>query len=221
LPPREQKYLCDRIAGARRIAPAATDEESLLARLATSKATNESWLSGGFDAGRVKVLADSVDRTALEVAAAASSLSHIGRAVYDALVERMLAKDGRTSTLHYDDELKRIIAKNRSTALSCKLDEVQVLIGNLDETFRNALAATLDWLRKSDHNVQDLWDPYWRSEDRRKDKRARLSRTEIAKGLRAVWLDNRNGRANPYAEPLNYRWHRVGRLLDDLHGVNV
>jgi hypothetical protein len=221
LPSREQKYLCNRIAGARRIAPAAADKESLLARLATSKATNQSWLSGGFDAGRVKAIADSVDRTALDVAAAASSLSHIGRAVYDALVEQMLARDRRTSTLHYGDELKRIIAKNKSTALNCKLDEVEVLIGSLDETFRSALGATLDWLRKPDRKVQDLWHPYWRSEDRRKDKRARLSRTEIPKGLRAVWLDNSNRQTDPYAAPLNYRWHRVGRLLDDLHGVNV
>lgn len=212
----EQKYLMERIETARRIAPGAHSEESLLSRLAKSKKRPRSWLKAGYESSIVKALADAADREALNAAAAASSLAHIGRAVYGALLEWMAAKDGRKTTGEYVGWLAEIVAEKRNSALKCKLDEVQDMIGKLDAKFRAALDATLDWLRTPDADVGALWKPYYESEEWRKGMRARLPRTPHAKALRAAWLTS----GAPRADYLNYRWHRVGQLLDDLHGIH-
>jgi hypothetical protein len=212
----EQIYLIERIETAKRIAPSERDEESLLSRLAKARKRPRSWLKAGYESRIVKELADAADREALNVAGAASSLAHIGRAVYSALVEQMGARDGRKTAGHYAGALAEITGQERDSALSCKLDEVEALIGKLDPKFYAALAATLDWLKKRNADFGGLWKPYYESEDRRKGKRARLPKTPPAKALRIAWLAS----GAPKAEPLNYRWHRVGQLLDDLHGIH-
>ena len=212
----ERKYLTDRIASARRIAPGARGEESLLSRLAKSKERPASWFKAGFQAKLLRELADSADREALDAAIAASSLAHIGRAVYSALVEQMAKKDGRKTAGVYATALAEIFAEEKKRALACRLDEVEGLVGKLEPTFRAALASTLDWLKTPGGDAGALWKPYCDSEQRRKGTRARLPRTPHAETLRAAWISG----GPPRAEPLNYRWHRIGALLDDLHGLH-
>jgi hypothetical protein len=93
---------------------------------------------------------------------------------------------------------------------------VEAFIGKLNQKFHAALANTIDWL-KSSGDVMELWKSYCDSEQERKGTRARLSKTAHAETLRTAWMAS----DVPKAESLNYRWHRVGAMLDDLHGLHV
>jgi hypothetical protein len=213
----ERKYLTKRIATAAPIAPGRSDAESLLSRLAGTKRPRVSWIPGGIVSPLVMRAADKVDRDALKVAAAAASLSHIGRAVYSALVERLVTKyDKKKPGDTYAKALAKIVTQARASALACDLDSVRTCIGPLDATFHTALAATLTWLKTPNRDVEDLLVPYSASEEARKEDRSRLLKRPQAAKLRAIWLSE----GAPEAQPLNYRWHRVGQLLDDLHGFH-
>ena len=209
----EKRYLLERIQEAKRIAPGSEGEESLLSRLAKSRRRPASWRDAGYESPFLKELADAEDREALDQAIAAASLAHIGRTAYSALVERMAKADGRKTRGSFEVALKDVVANKKRSALACDLSEVERFIGPLDEKFRAALESTLNWLGASETDVMMLWKPYFRSEDRRKGKRARLAKSAHAETLRTAWSASKV----PAAEPLNYRWHRVGQLLDDLH----
>jgi hypothetical protein len=212
----ERRYLLERIEEAKRIAPGTQGQESLLARLAKSKKRPSSWGSAGYAASLLKELADKDDRPALEVAIAAASLAHIGRAAYSALVERMARDDGRKASTRFAELLKKAIAMSRTSAQSCDLDAAEEYIGKLEPRFRAALASTLEWLKTQDADVMALWKTYCDSEQWRKGHRARLPKSSHAESLRTAWLAN----TVPEAQPLNYRWRRVGALLDDLHDLH-
>jgi len=211
----ERKYLRDRLTGVKRIDVLNAGEDSLLARLAATTKQSGPWKELAFDSEVVKRLADAEDREALAVANAASSLTRIGRSIYAALVEHVAQRhDKKQSDGQYTKILRTAVSEDSETALSCRLDEVTALIGPLDEKFYSALAATLDWLKTGAKDVSVLWPSYRASEMARKGSRARLPNTAHAAGLRAAWLSE----AVRPAEGLNYRWHRVSQLLDDLHG---
>lgn len=216
LRPGERRYLCDRIEQVRRIAPGSNDQQSLLARLAKSRNNPHSWAQGGIGSPVLKKLADKEDREALDVALAAAALAHVGRAAYSALVERLAKIDGCEIDSRFSDELAEAVQKRRQSALSCDLDAVEGFIGSLETRFRTALGATLEWLQRRDNDVMELWGAYSTAEQSRKGPRARLPRTTNAERLRRAWIASNP----PEAEPLNYRWHRVGVLLDDLHGIH-
>jgi len=208
----EAAYLRERISSAERIAPGEQGQESLLSRLARAKRRPRSWLSDGFDSAFVRDAADADDRQAINVAHAASCLAQVGRAAYSALCETMAEKDGCETTGRYKANFAEIVTANRRHALQCRPTDVEALIGKLDYKFRHALVATIDWLRSEAKDFLPLLGPYRDSEEQRKGARARLSSN--ARELRAAWVASEVGNA----EPLNYRWHRVGQLLNDLHG---
>jgi hypothetical protein len=212
---RERRYLLERIQEAKRIAPAGKGEESLLSRLAKSKKQPASWSDAGYESPLLRELADVEDREALEQAIAAASLAHVGRAVYSALVESMAKADGRETRDRYAQDLDRVVARQKKSALLCDLHAVQAFIGPLEKRFLAALESTLLWLEASDTDVMALWKPYCESEEWRKTRRARLRRTAHAESLRMAWLAS----DAPKAQPLNYRWHRVGVMLNDLHDL--
>lgn len=214
--PREKRYLLERIDEARRIAPGSLGEESLLSRLARSRSRPASWRAAGYESPLLRELADAEDREALEQAMAAASLAHIGRGAYSALVESMAEADGRRTQRRYAHALNRIVAEKRGSALTCDLGAVEGFIGPLERRSRAALERTLDWLRASEGDVMALWKAYCESEQWRKSRRARLLRTAHAESLRTAWLAS----DTPVAQALNYRWHRVGTLLDDLHDLH-
>jgi Family of unknown function (DUF6361) len=214
----EKRYLLERLEEAKRIAPGRVDEQSLLSRLAKAKPQQRptSWLAAGFESPLVRELADAEDRVALRQAMTAASLAHIGRAVYSALVERLESAKGRENDGRFEAELTKILTEKRESALECDLRAVERFIGPLEQRFRAALAETLEWLKEPRADVKALWKPYCESERWRKDRRARLPKTPHAESLRTTWLASKP----PSAQPLNYRWHRVGTLLDDLHGLH-
>jgi hypothetical protein len=216
LSPPEKRYLIERMAEAKRIAPGRLGDESLLARLAKSRQKPISWEKAGYGSPLVKELADIDDRSALEVAIASASLAHIGRAAYSALVERMAKTHGRKPGTRFAEELQEVVSAKRKSAQSCDLAAVEGFIGKLDQKFHAALENTLEWL-KSPNDVMELWKSYSESEQGRKGRRARLPKTPHAETLRATWIASNV----PKADPLNYRWHRVGAMLDDLHGLHV
>jgi len=212
----EKRYLLERIQEAKRIAPGSEGVESLLARLAKSKKRPSSWHKAGYAAPLLKELADNDDRHALGVAIAAASLAHIGRAAYSALVERMARADRRKPGTYFAEQLDKAVAISRKSAQACDLDAAEGYIGKLEPRFRAALASTLDWLKSPTADVMTLWKTYCDSEQWRKGRRARLPKSVHAESLRRAWLAGNV----PEAQPLNYRWHRVGALLDDLHGLH-
>jgi hypothetical protein len=216
LPAPERRYLRERIEEAKRIAPGSAGDESLLSKLAKSSRRPRSWRAAGYESPLLRELADAEDREALEQAIAAASLAHVGRAVYSALVETMAKADGRKTHGRFGQALKSIVAEKRTSALACDLVAVEGFIGALDVRFRAALESTLDWLKASERDVMALWKPYCASEEFRKTRRARLPKTPHAESLRTAWLAGNV----PEAQALNYRWHRVGALLDDVHDLH-
>jgi hypothetical protein len=212
---KERKYLTERLELTKRIEPDTKQQQSLLGRLAACRKCPTSWRRVSYDSPIVRNLADDADREALKAAAATAALAHIGRAVYSALVEGMAAKDGRRTTDVYGAALRRIVSQRRDSALALNLNELERWIGPLDPKLHAALSATQSWTRARSTDVFALWKPYCEAEERRKGRRSRLLKTPHAEALRGAWLAS----APPEAEPLNYRWHRVSQLLDDLHGI--
>lgn len=211
---RERKYLRDRLREVKQEVDT-TRPLSLLARLADSKPVpGQSWRRIDFDAPRVRRLARDGDEDVIEVAAQASSLTKIGRAAYTALIQHVAEVEDRRSRsdAQYKD-LESVISQEGARARNLRLSDVQKSIGPLDPTFYRALDATLQWLKTGKRRIEDLLETYRASEVDRKDDRARLARFPNAPGSRKAWLED----AEREASGLNYRWHRVGWLLDDLH----
>ena len=88
-------------------------------------------------------------------------------------------------------------------------------MGNLPAPVSEALAQTLQWIRDGQTDPMAIEPAYRRSEESRKRRRARLSRTQDGADLRFDWKAEEHGTALP----LHYRWHNVKRLLADLEGV--
>lgn len=210
----ERDYLLRRLTEVKRLTDRGEGQElSLFARLAVGRRIGGTGWPDEFDDQSVLALARDGDAEALALARQASSLARIGRAVYSALVEDIAKTEDKASIgSTYRENLEEIVAMERSSARACGVAAIVQAVGPLDGRFRAALVATLEWLRHPQGSVRDLLEPYRASEVWRKRGRARLA--PGAASLRAAWLHNQPR----FAEGLNYRWHRVRQLLNDLHG---
>lgn len=157
--------------------------------------------------------ADAADRLALSVARDAAALAAIGRAVYGALVEELVARDGGTDARTFREQLHRHFAEYGEAAVRCDLDAAEKILLELPPYVKTVLRETQAYVRAG--NPGDfgcLHDSYQSAEVRRKSShRARLIDTERAVQRRAEWDPERHN-----TTPLHYRWEIVREMLADL-----
>jgi hypothetical protein len=154
--------------------------------------------------------ADAADKIALNVARDAAALVAIGRAIYGALVEKLLARDGGPDEGRFCAQLTTHFATYGESAGRCDLDTVQMLLPELPDYFRNVLHKTRAYVRKEKPETFHLLrDCYQTAEVRRKSvRRARLLDTERAAQRRSEWKPERHN-----TTALHYRWHVVREML--------
>jgi hypothetical protein len=157
--------------------------------------------------------ADESDKNALPVARDAAALSAIGRAVYGALVERLIADDGGEAHDTHRQVLKKHFATYGVAAARCDLTEVERLIPGLPPHVRDVLTETREFVRAGDPaNFARLHSIYQTAEVRRKSsRRARLAETVLGAERRSDWRPLRHN-----TSPLHYRWNIVRDMLADL-----
>jgi hypothetical protein len=193
-------------------------QSSLLARL----------VEGGFVSGerdlpwsrKIREYADREDRRALIRAGQASSMSAIGRAIYDALVEQQRAEDGLPPSSVCRNYLEQIKEYHRDKALKLEVDSLREDFPTMPTYLRELLLATHKWLSGT-HSLSKLLPYYEEAEYSRKLGRARLSRRLSGKLRRAEWTppvvaEKWDGKGPARGEPLHFRWNVVGRLLRDI-----
>lgn len=206
MPVREREFLRDKLCALTR----ADGKPALLARLVESgKCFPESALGLPVD---LDSHADPDDKLALQVARNAAALAAIGRAVYGALVEQLVAEDGGDDLRTYRDLLLTHFERYAEPAARCDLDAAEKLIPDLPPYVRNVLCATQEFVRSGQPNqFASLHSAYEKSEYERKRGRARLLGSERAKLRRAEWDPGRHN-----TTPLHYRWSIVRQMLEDL-----
>lgn len=182
-------------------------ELSLLAKLvrAETAAPAEMW------ADETCAIAGS-DQVALIRAQQAASLAGIGRAVYDALLERIVELDDRrdVSTRHRE-HLQDILAEHGPIATQLNIAALEADIGALSPKLLAVVIATRDWITSGSGSPAALFDVFSAAEAR-KGPRARLAPTPNGRARRLEWSSDEHGLAGP----LHYRWQQVSTLLDDL-----
>jgi hypothetical protein len=142
----------------------------------------------------------------------AASLAGIGRAVYDALLERIIEIDDRREiTARHREHLKSIIAEHGQTAAGLDLAALEADIGALPPKLVAVVTATRDWIVAGLESPEGLFDVYMAAEAR-KGARARLAPTPNGRARRLEWSSEEHG----LAAPLHYRWQQVSTLLNDL-----
>jgi hypothetical protein len=159
--------------------------------------------------------ADAADKRALGVARDAAALAAIGRAVYGALVEQLLARDGGPDDKTYRRQLHTHFATYGEAAGRCDLDALEAFLSELPLHVKNVLRETRAYVREGKpQKFATLRACYQRAEVTRKTaRRARLLDTERSAQRRAEWD---SGRHNTTA--LHYRWYIVRSMLRDLSG---
>jgi Family of unknown function (DUF6361) len=209
----EAKFLRKRLISVRR--PGSSSVPSLMAQLVDRGTATSRHLS--LWSPRVASAADIDDRAALERARQAASLSAIGRAVYSAMVEEMLASQDKVSVSNeHRHHLKNVLREHREDALALDIPSmVQDAPMELNSAIVDTMAETQLWLKEKPLQSRDLYDTYKRTEARRKGVRARLPTTLNGRDKRAEWAAD----PPPLAQPLHYRWDNVLRLLLDLEQV--
>jgi len=156
--------------------------------------------------------ADALDKVALRVARDAAALAAIGRAVYGALVEELVALDGGNDNRTYRDQLRTHLVQYGESAAHCDLDAAKKLLPDLPAHFKTVLHDTQAYVRASKpEKFTALQGCYQNAEYQRKKGRARLLATERAKMRRAEWDADRHN-----TTPLHYRWKVVRQMLEDL-----
>lgn len=152
------------------------------------------------------------DEGALIRARQAASLAGIGRAIYDALLERIVEIDDRREVpARHRDHLKAILAEHGPIAARLDVGALEADIGVLPPKLLAVVTATRDWIAKGLGNPVTLSDVYTAAEAR-KGPRARLAPTPNGRARRLEWSSDEHGLAGP----LHYRWQQVSTLLDDL-----
>ena len=152
------------------------------------------------------------DQTPLVRAQQAASLAGVGRAVYDALLERIVeADDKRESSTRHRDHLAAVVEEHGSVAAKLDVDALEADIGALPSKLRAVLTATKGWIAAKSGNPASLFDVYAAAEAR-KGPRARLAPTPNGRARRLEWSSDEHGLAGP----LHYRWEQVSTLLNDL-----
>lgn len=200
----EAAFLRERLAQLRRNGG---HELSLLARLVRTEAA----APPGMWVDEIRAVAGP-DHAALMRAEQAANLAGVGRAVYDALLERIFETDDKrqTSTRHRD-HLDAIVEERSAVAAELDVDALDADIGALPLKLRAVLTATKDWIASQSRNPAPLFDVYTAAEAR-KGPRARLALTPNGRARRLEWASDEHGLAGP----LHYRWEQVSTLLNDL-----
>jgi hypothetical protein len=208
MPDRERDFLRQKLSLLSRPPDAAL---SLLARLVAAGDTFKDKLPELPKA--LDARADAADKIALGVARDAAALAAIGRAVYGALVEQLLARDGGPDERMFRTELKSHFAAYGEAASRCDLDIAEILLPDLPQHVRNVLRETRAYVREGKPDTfSRLRDCYQKAEVIRKSaRRARLPDTERAAQRRAEWKPGRHN-----TTPLHYRWQIVRDMLADL-----
>ena len=190
-----------------RLRRSGAQEVSLLAKLVRTQiaAPSEMW------AEEVRSIAGT-DRTVLARAQQAASLAGVGRAVYDALLERVLQTDDKreTSTRHRD-HLAEFVKEHGDLATRLDLDALEGDVGAVPTRLRAVLTATKDWIASKSGDPSPLFGTYMVAEAR-KGLRAKLAPTPNGRARRLEWSRDEH----VLAEPLHYRWGQVRTLLNDL-----
>jgi hypothetical protein len=156
--------------------------------------------------------ADAADKEALGVARDAAALSAIGRAVYGALVEELIAIDGGKDDRTFRELLKPHFASYGEAAGRCNLDTAEKLLPDLPDHVKTVLRKTQAYvLRQRPEGFSDLLECYRDAEQKRKGPRARLSNTERAAIRRCDWVPARHN-----ISPIHYRWRVVRDMIEDL-----
>lgn len=200
----EAAFLRERLAALR---PVGRHELSLLARLVRTEAAAPS----GMWAAEARAVSGP-DQASLVRAQQAASLAGVGRAVYDALLERIVeAGDKRETSTRHRDHLAVVVEEHGSVAAKLDVDALEADIGVLPPKLRIVLTATKDWMASKSRNPAPLFDVYAAAEAR-KGPRARLTLTPNGRARRLEWSSDEHGLAGP----LHYRWEQVSTLLNDL-----
>lgn len=189
----EATFLRERLAQLRRNGG---HELSLLARLVRTEvaAPPAMW------ADETRAIAGS-DQAPLVRARQAASLAGVGRAVYDALLERMVeADDKRETPNRHRDHLVNVVEEYGSIAAKLDVDALEADIGALPSKLRAVLTATKAWIASKSENPGSLFDVYAAAEAR-KGPRARLATTPNGRARRLEWSSDEHGLAGP----LHYR----------------
>jgi hypothetical protein len=206
MPARERAFLRDKLRGLAR----PDGKPALLARLVQSEDSFPATALGL--PVELNPHADSEDKLALEVARDAAALAAIGRAVYGALVEQLIAGDGGENLNTYRDLLRTHFDRYGASAARCDLEAAEKLLPDLPTCVRDVLHATQTYVRAGEPGQFARLQPHYeKSEFQRKRSRARLLTTERARLRRAEWDPERHN-----TTPLHYRWSIVHRMLEDL-----
>lgn len=166
----------------------------------------------------VRDLADESDRSALARARDAAATSAVTRAFYLACVEHLKdERDKRSSNSRHRDHLSRVVDRYGTRASRLEIGKIAldgVSIGGLAPV----LEAVQRWLGAGAFEPGDaaLRAVLAEWEQKRKGRRARLTLNGHGQEARAAW----NGEKASRAEPIEYRWSLVRRLLRDLNGAN-
>ena len=154
------------------VAPHGGHELSLLARLVRTEAAAPS----GMWADETRAIAGP-DQAPLVRAQQAASLAGVGRAVYDALLERIVeADDKRETSTRHRDHLAAVVEEHGPVAAKLDVDALEADIGALPPKLRIVLTATKAWIASKSGNPAPLFDVYAAAEAR-KGPRARLALT--------------------------------------------
>jgi len=197
----EANFLRERLVQLR---PRGRPELSLLARLARVNAAPPDDM---FD-DAVFAMAD-VDRGALGRARQAASLSGIGRAVYDALLEHIVeAHDRRDIETRHRDHLAEMVKNHGAIAAELDIAGLERDIGALPARLHAVVRATRDWVAAGAADPSLLFETYFAAEAR-KGARARLAQTPNGRSRRAEWATDKHG----LSDILHYRWGQVRALL--------
>ena len=206
---RERTYLARQL---RRVgSPVSSGEPSLLALLVGKPldAADYAWSPEIADMARH-------EQAALVRAGQAAALAAIGRAIYAAQVETLKGQlDRRECSDLQRNALAGVVAKWRAEAAELDWPSFEADMNTLPPRISEALQETLRWVRRGKKDPMIIESAYRDSEEARKGRRARLSRTQDGRDRRAEWDNEKHGAA----EPLHYRWGNVKRLLRDLEGV--
>ncbi len=174
---------------------------SLLARLVAAEVLFEDASSGL--PKELNACADDADKLALNVARDAAALAAIGRAVYGALVEDLLARDGGPDDRTFREQLRTHFTQYGAAASHCDLDALETLFPSLPSHVRKVLRETQAYVRDGEPaEFATLRECYKDAEVTRKTaQRARLLDTPRSAQRRAEWDPGRHN-----ATPLHYRW---------------
>jgi len=165
---------------------------------------------------KVRAAADRPDRDALLRAKQTAALSAIGRGVYAALVETLREEhDGIPTDDIHRRHLKGVCDEFKDDALALDIDRIIQDSPSVPAGILGVLRETQRWISNQSKQLNSLHDVYQAAESRRKDRRARLTKSLIGREKRAEWLPDQY----PLATPLHYRWGNVRQLLMDLQGA--